>query len=403
MRTKILISLLAVIFLTAGCLLYMPEGDYSGGGPTTYDQTGPSGPVRGPLDQSYFYDYLSPYGNWLDYPSYGYVWVPRTVGYGWRPYTVGRWAYTNDGWTWVSAENWGWAVYHYGRWGWDRRIGWFWVPDRVWAPAWVVWRWDDIYFGWAPLPPGYDLRPGRGFGRDRFDLPNDHWIFVSGRHFMDHGMDRWVLPRERNMTIISLTSFKANMRYDNGRVINDGPPSDHVRRQTGKPINRYSLKDSGRPGTPSISGGEVRIYKPDLAENRTARPKTVIRENELEQGDGARKIGTVRPVDINRVQNREKELLKESHDLELRDVTRSLEAEKSRARTEEERKLVSEKLNSRVNELRKAHEREKAEMTKRQKEESGRKVIRKEEKKEEKKETRKPAPGTAGSGIRKTT
>ena len=27
-----------------------------------------------------FYDELSPYGSWVDYPSYGYVWVPRVTG-----------------------------------------------------------------------------------------------------------------------------------------------------------------------------------------------------------------------------------------------------------------------------------------------------------------------------------
>jgi len=27
------------------------------------------------------------------------------------------------------------------------------MPDDVWGPAWVEWRYDDEYIGWAPLRP----------------------------------------------------------------------------------------------------------------------------------------------------------------------------------------------------------------------------------------------------------
>ena len=46
---------------------------------------------------------LSPYGRWIDYPSYGRVWICNVNGF--RPYqTGGHWAYTHYGWTWVSAQ-----------------------------------------------------------------------------------------------------------------------------------------------------------------------------------------------------------------------------------------------------------------------------------------------------------
>src|SRR5689334_10496074 len=62
-----------------------------------------------------FYDELSPYGQWVDYPNHGYVWVPR-VDRGFRPYyTSGRWAYSDYGNVWVSDYPWGWAPFHYGR------------------------------------------------------------------------------------------------------------------------------------------------------------------------------------------------------------------------------------------------------------------------------------------------
>src|SRR5664279_5266599 len=40
-----------------------------------------------------FYDELSPYGNWVDYPRYGYVWVPYADA-GFVPYSSrGHWLY----------------------------------------------------------------------------------------------------------------------------------------------------------------------------------------------------------------------------------------------------------------------------------------------------------------------
>jgi hypothetical protein len=70
-----------------------------------------------------FYDELDPYGQWIDYPEYGYVWQPDRGRYsGFHPYsTGGHWAWSEDyGWLWVSDYDWGWAPFHYGRWvyGW---------------------------------------------------------------------------------------------------------------------------------------------------------------------------------------------------------------------------------------------------------------------------------------------
>src|SRR6185436_1578234 len=63
------------------------------------------------IDISYqdFYDELDPYGEWIDYPEYGYVWVPReSRGGGFRPYeTNGHWVWSDDyEWMWVSDYSW---------------------------------------------------------------------------------------------------------------------------------------------------------------------------------------------------------------------------------------------------------------------------------------------------------
>ena len=92
------------------------------------------------VDVGFFYTELSPYGEWVRHPYYGWVWFPRHVRAGWRPYSDGRWVESDYGWTWVSYEPFGWATYHYGRWAWDRYVGWLWVPGTDWGPAWVAWQ-----------------------------------------------------------------------------------------------------------------------------------------------------------------------------------------------------------------------------------------------------------------------
>src|SRR5690606_14132656 len=104
-----------------------------------------------------FYDELSPYGNWIEYPGYEHVWSPNVEG-DFRPYlTNGNWEYTTDGWAWASNYDWGWAPFHYGRWLYEPSYGWLWVPGYEWSPAWVTWGEVDGFYAWAPLYPGVNM------------------------------------------------------------------------------------------------------------------------------------------------------------------------------------------------------------------------------------------------------
>jgi hypothetical protein len=122
-------------------------------------------------------------GAWAYDASYGNVWYPR-VAADWRPYYYGSWsAVPSYGWTWVGLDPWAWPTHHYGRWGYARNR-WFWMPGRVWAPAWVSWAYADDYVSWCPL--GFDGRPvfalSIGFGRPWFG-----WTVLSRGYFGSHG------------------------------------------------------------------------------------------------------------------------------------------------------------------------------------------------------------------------
>lgn len=74
---------------------------------------------------------LSPYGQWVEDPVYGLVWIPSQdiVGADFAPYvTGGHWGMTAEGdWIWESDYPFGWATFHYGRWIWIPGRGWSWI------------------------------------------------------------------------------------------------------------------------------------------------------------------------------------------------------------------------------------------------------------------------------------
>jgi hypothetical protein len=370
---KILGLLILVTLVGMGCVRYVPYDDSGSRYPRENRYEADRG-YSSDLDSSYFYDQLQPYGIWVSFRPYGYVWIPGNVGYKWRPYSHGHWAWTDYGWTWVSLERWGWIAYHYGRWGWDRGLGWFWVPDVVWGPAWVAWRWGDAHIGWAPLPPGDDFMPGRGFGRRQWDIPGNYWNFVRGRDFLDRDLDRWILPEERNLTIVNRTDFDVNVNVRDGRVVNDGVDVENVRRLTDRAVEKYVLKEASRAGEDRQEGRDLTIFKPEIKRNETARPKQVVeQEVAARQLDSERAGRIYRRVPQDESQtlredhDQEKRLMQESQATEINEVRQKADVEKAKVQNPAEKQKVDEQVNSRVAELKKKHEEEKAKMTQRQK------------------------------------
>jgi hypothetical protein len=209
-----------------------------------------------------FYDELSPYGMWVEYPNYGYVWIPdRDPGF--SPYeTAGHWVFTDDGWTWVSDYPWGWAAFHYGRWDYDNYYGWFWVPDDVWGPAWVSWRRSPGYFGWAPLRPGISIN--MAFGSDYHER-NERWIFVRDRDITRPDIGRYYVNRTNNVTIINNSTVIVNTRRDDTRNATyiTGPARDDVQKVTHTTVNSVAIRDNNQPGH-RLNNNELQIYRPQM-------------------------------------------------------------------------------------------------------------------------------------------
>jgi hypothetical protein len=182
----------------------------------------------------FFYDNLSPYGEWSNVEGYGMVWHPSDVDEEWAPYTDGYWSYTDAGWTWVSYEDWGGICYHYGRWVQVDDYGWCWVPDYEWGPAWVSWRKNDRYVGWAPLPPEAHWRHETGFGvwvDTHFDIGPLSFRFCNVEDFGAPVIRHVCLPRARNIVFINETVNITNISYrgDSGYAFNGGLDYDWIR------------------------------------------------------------------------------------------------------------------------------------------------------------------------------
>lgn len=220
-----------------------------------------------------FYDQLSPYGSWVNYQNYGYVWIPN-VDRDFSPYgTNGHWVFTDDGWTWVSDYPWGWAPFHYGRWAYDDSYGWFWVPHNEWGPAWVTWRRSEGYYGWAPMGPGVSVELSFGGG---YRVPNDRWIFVSERDINRPDIDHHYVDRSTNVTIINNSTVINNTYTDNSRHTKyvAGPARDDVQKVTSTTINRVTVRDNDKPGQ-TLSNDQLQIYRPQVQASNSKGQKPV--------------------------------------------------------------------------------------------------------------------------------
>ena len=233
-----------------------------------------------------FYDNLSPYGQWIEDPAYGYVWIP-SVEHGFRPYfSSGHWVMTEYGNMWVSEYPWGWAPFHYGRWTYNSFYGWLWIPDNEWGPAWVSWRSSPDYFGWAPIGPGISI--SMSFGG--YNPPVDWWVFVGPSYIYEPSLRRYYNGPRSNTTIIQNTTIINNTYVNNQRTYISGPRADEVQRITHKNVPVYKVGNESKPGVASVQDNTVRVYRPAVEKSGKDIAPPKVRKAE-------RPIGKPEPVE----------------------------------------------------------------------------------------------------------
>jgi hypothetical protein len=139
-----------------------------------------------------------------------------------------------------------------------------WVPGYTWAPAWVSWRSNDDYVGWAPLPPEARWRVGFGFGGwvdSRFDIGPGFYSFVGVGDFGAPALGAVILDRSRNVTIINNTTNITNITNNNGNVYTGGPKYAAIAARSTRPIPTLKLVRQGSPGALKGANGKFLAHQ----------------------------------------------------------------------------------------------------------------------------------------------
>lgn len=266
-----LLALVAICFTACGPVYVVHQDPVPAPPPSSSSDLNPD-------DVTYqnFYDQLSPYGQWIEDPDYGYVWLPD-AGPDFKPYaTNGHWVYTDEGWTWDSGYPWGWAAFHYGRWYFQDGYGWMWIPGTEWAPAWVSWRNSDEYYGWAPMGPNVSFDAAYGGG---YTPPMYYWNFVPHRYIASPQVNNYYVRETNNVTIINQTTVIRNttvMNRPRNSRYGGGPDAGEVGRYSGAAVRPLAIRESHTPGE-RADNGNLTIYRPRVNGGDNNRPNNAGR------------------------------------------------------------------------------------------------------------------------------
>jgi hypothetical protein len=236
-----------------------------------------------------FYDQLSPYGAWVNYPGYGYVWKYRySMNPSFKPYfTRGSWVYSEDGWAWVSDYPWGWAPFHYGRWFYDDNMGWLWIPGDQWAPAWVTWGSYEGDFCWAPIGPNISLTLIGGY-----HPPANYWVVCPGAYLGRPGWNTHVVNITQHFTMAKNISIINNNAGRSGSY-QRGPEPQAVERFTKRPVRALAISENNKPGSDHLMNNKLAMYRPAVQQNGSTQAKPAPAH--IESMSGIRAASKPRP------------------------------------------------------------------------------------------------------------
>lgn len=262
-----------------------------------------------------FYDLLSPVGEWIqvskddvdeemgdgngqgngliaDGDNLVFIWKPSVTDVQWKPYTDGKWVYSSQGWVWSSNDHWGWAVYHYGRWWNSKKLGWVWMPGYVWAPAWVMWRVDDNYVGWAPLSPRakWKITAGITDVNYRYKYNDADWVFVDKSKFADEINRGNIVVSEKNGGLVAGSKTILNIKSENDAIIHSGPDAGEIEKATGNPVRERTLKFVNDRSRVQIGENDISLYREPLVKYKSAEDKNKEHPNKFKRTARAKKI-----------------------------------------------------------------------------------------------------------------
>ncbi len=342
---------IAVIFWTIS--VYNPNANAVGVGVTAEvapETIAPGSPA------GLFYDALRPYGEWVWIEPYGFCWYPYSVPIDWQPYTYGQWIYSDYGWTWFSDYPWGWACFHYGTWDYDDYYGWLWCPGTIWSPAWVVWRCNDNWIGWAPCSSRLRWRAGFGFELGGIDIddviPRNRFCFVDVDHFTDENLRQRILPFARSVTAFNATKTSVNLNIEGDRIVNTLPVQNTLEKRLGHPIQQTKLVDSDTISYRKPLGKEnqIPVFKPDA--KQLASKHSQIVESMTKESKASTKESTASPDLTKRQAEQSKALqqqqterakqLENTHQQEMQNIPKETTKEQLQKQQEQERAALEE-------------------------------------------------------------
>jgi hypothetical protein len=247
-----------------------------------------AGPQEVGVEAGFFETSLSPHGEWIEVEPGFRVWHPIHVSQYWRPYLLGQWVWTDYGWYWISSEPFGWITYHYGRWYDDDYYGWIWVPDDVWGPAWVEWRYNNDYIGWAPLPPyaAFNVTVGIRF-TTHWEAPMHYWNFISYHHFGANIRYQDVAPEQYTRRFFGTTRSGSRYEVDRDRVINRGVDRAIIERHGSVRITRLEVRDGREQSGERVirsnnnrAASHIEVYRPQRVEIQSNTNRITVRRGD---------------------------------------------------------------------------------------------------------------------------
>ena len=155
----------------------------------------------------------------------------------------------------------------------DDYYGWLWMPDNEWGPAWVEWRYDNDYVGWAPLSPyaTFSITAGLRFSV-QYESPYTNWMFVRYHNFCEPRLNSYYIPASYRSRIFRNTTYRADYAYRDNRVINRGVDVNIIESRGRVTVKERNITIVNNPRG-DVRGGQrdrIEVFAPKREDMRRA-------------------------------------------------------------------------------------------------------------------------------------